>query len=133
VHPDKLMVKKYREMGRTRQGAGKAEIERTSRIRHDTGEISWVESRISRFMPVDRRIPRSTGINREIQGCPLSSRLDQIAPTTREALINSSSPRRRGSSTLFLMDSRLRGNDKIDLISSSQDARHLLSIGDKGG
>ena len=37
----------------------------------------------------------------------------------KEAVINSSSPRRRGSSTLFLMDSRLRGNDKIDLISSS--------------
>ena len=49
----------------------------------------------------------------------------------KEALINSSSPRprhtrdsasrraRRGSSTLFLMDSRLRGNDKIDLINSS--------------
>ena len=36
-------------------------------------------------------------------------------------LINSSSPRRRGSSLLIGLGSRLRGNDKIDLISASLD------------
>ncbi len=34
-------------------------------------------------------------------------------------LIKSSSPRRRGSSLLIFMDSRLRGNDIFELISAS--------------
>ena len=58
-------------------------------------------------------------IGRKSRGRALAGPIETPCRSFRAALINSSSPRRRGSSTLFLMDSRLRGNEKIDFISSS--------------